>query len=154
VQKNEVIKAYKNSRKTKEQKRLLCLKLRVCKGYSTNQIAEIVGYKPTFVNEIISRYYRLGLTDILIKKQGGNRKNLSREEEKLFLETFYKQAEAGQMLIVSEIQIAYEKLVEKQVPKATVYNMLHRNGWRKVMPRSNHPKKASDEAIEAYKKNE
>jgi transposase len=153
-QKSEIIKAYKCSRKTKEQKRLLCLKLRVCKGFKTNRIAEIVEYTPTFVDEIISRYNRLGLPDILIKKQTGNRRNLSCEEEKLFLETFYKQAEAGQMLIVSDIQTAYEKLVKKQVPKATVYNMLHRNGWRKVMPRSKHPNKASDEAIEAYKKNQ
>ena len=40
------------------------------------------------------------------------------------------------------------------VAKSTVYNMLYRNNWRKVMPRSKHPKKASDEAIEVYKKNQ
>ena len=33
-----------------------------------------------------------------------------------------------------------------------IYAVLHRNGWRKTMPRSRHPKKASDEAIEASKK--
>ncbi len=30
--------------------------------------------------------------------------------------------------------------------------VLKRKGWRKVMPRSKHPKKASPEAIEASKK--
>ena len=30
--------------------------------------------------------------------------------------------------------------------------VLERHGWRKVMPRSKHPQKASDEAIEASKK--
>lgn len=153
-QKDEIIKAYKSCKKAKEQKRLLCIKLRVCEGYKTKQISEITGYTPTFVDEIISRYNRLGLPDIFIKKQVGNRRNLSCEAEMDFLKTFYKQAEAGQMLIISDIQTAYEKLVGKQVPKATVYNMLHRNGWRKVMPRSKHPKKASNEAIEAYKKNQ
>jgi transposase len=152
-QKAEVKEAYKKSRKSKEQKRLLCVRLRVCKGYTTNKIAEIVEFKPTFVDEIISRYNRKGISDIAIKKQGGNRRNLTDEQEKEFLKTFQKQAEEGHMLVTNEIQTAYEKLVGKRVPKATVYNMLHRNGWRKIMPRSKHPNKASNEAIEAYKKN-
>ena len=152
-QKDEIKKAYKDSKNPKEHHRLLCLKLRVCKGYSTNKIAEIVEYKPTYVDELISKYNRNGITDIAIKKQVGNRRNFSVEEEKEFLQTFQKQAEAGQMLVINDIQTAYEKLFGKPVPKATVYNLLHRNGWRKIMPRSKHPKKASPEAIAAYKKN-
>ena len=34
-----------------------------------------------------------------------------------------------------------------------IYFLLQRHKWRKVMPQSRHEKKASDEAIEAYKKN-
>ncbi len=78
---------------------------------------------------------------------------MSREAEKEFLQTFEEQAKAGQMLIISDIHAAYEKRVGKPVSVSTVYNLMHRNGWRKVMPRSRHPKKANDEAIEAYKKN-
>lgn len=33
-----------------------------------------------------------------------------------------------------------------------IYFVLHRHGWRKVMPCSKHPKKASDEEIAASKK--
>jgi transposase len=153
-QKVEIIKAYKDSKNAKEQKRLLCIKLRVCEGYKTKQISEIIGYASTFVDEIISRYNRSGLDEIKIKKQTGNRRNLSRKDEMNFLKTFSKKAESGQQLVVNDIHAEYEKLIGRQVPKSTVYNMLHRNGWRKVMPRPKHPKKASDEAIEAYKKNQ
>jgi len=152
-QKIELIKAYISSKDVKEQKRLLCIKLRVCEKYKSNQIAEITGLSSTYVDEIISRYNKQGLDEIKIKKQIGNRRIMSREAEKEFLQTFEKQAEAGQMLIISDIHAAYEKLVGKPVSVSTVYNLMHRNGWRKVMPRSRHPKKANDEAIEAYKKN-
>ncbi|MCI8758540.1 MAG: winged helix-turn-helix domain-containing protein [Oscillospiraceae bacterium] len=33
-----------------------------------------------------------------------------------------------------------------------IYCVLHRHGWRKVMPRSKHPKKASEDEIAASKK--
>ncbi|MDE7249890.1 MAG: winged helix-turn-helix domain-containing protein, partial [Lachnospiraceae bacterium] len=33
-----------------------------------------------------------------------------------------------------------------------IYCVLKRHGWRKVMPRSRHPKKASEEVIETSKK--
>ncbi|MBR4040361.1 MAG: winged helix-turn-helix domain-containing protein [Clostridia bacterium] len=38
-----------------------------------------------------------------------------------------------------------------KVSDTQIYYVLHRHGWRKIMPRSRHPKKASEEAIEASK---
>jgi len=76
------------------------------------------------------------------------------EQEQAFLEPYREKAIAGEILEVSDIISAYSvALNNKKVSKSTVYDMLHRNGWRKLMPRSVHPNKASDEAIEAYKKN-
>lgn len=57
------------------------------------------------------------------------------------------------MIEVGDIHRAYERAVGHPVTRNAIYYLLHRHGWRKVMPRSKHPKKASDEAIEAYKKN-
>ncbi|MFL0198640.1 winged helix-turn-helix domain-containing protein [Clostridium sp. WILCCON 0269] len=74
------------------------------------------------------------------------------EEDKEFLEHFREQALAGEILEVSEIITAYSNKLNKKVSKSIVYDLSHRNGWRKVMPRSKHPNKADDEAIEAYKK--
>ena len=152
-EKTIIKKACKKCKNIKEQNRLLCLKLRIVKGFSSKYISEIVGYRASFVDEIISIYNKCGLTGIEAKKQGGNHKNLSFEQEKELLDSFSKQAENGKMLEVSDIITAYEKLIGRKVAKSIVYKMLGRHKWRKVMPRSEHPNKASDEEIEAYKKN-
>lgn len=152
-EKTAIKKAYKKCKNTKEQKRLLCLKLRIVKGFSSKYISQIVGYTSSFVNEIISTYTKQGLAGMNAKKQGGNRKNLTFLQEKELLDSFSKQAECGKMLEVSDIIAGYEKLVGREIAKSIVYKMLKRHEWRKVMPRSEHPSKASVEAIDAYKKN-
>ena len=77
---------------------------------------------------------------------------MSAEEEASLLEPFQAEAEAGQIVEVSNIKSQYEKAVGHRIGGSQIYCVLERNGWRKVMPRSKHPKKASDEAIEASKK--
>ena len=74
------------------------------------------------------------------------------DEEKAFLEPYRERAEQGQMLDVREIAAAYEKKVGHRIGKGQIYRVLQRHGWRKVMPRSRHPKKATEEVIEATKK--
>ena len=66
------------------------------------------------------------------------------EEEKEFLEPFMQKALAGEILEVSEIITEYQNKLEKKVSKLTVYDLLHRNGWRQVIPRSKHPNKAHE----------
>jgi hypothetical protein len=44
------------------------------------------------------------------------------------------------MPVVSEIKEAYEKVVGHRVPKSTIYGIVARHGWRKIAPRSHHPK--------------
>ena len=133
---------------------MLCIKLRVVQGMSASEIATIVDYSALTIEKLISSYNKNGIESIKAKKQTSHNRNMTPEEEKAFLKPFMEKAEAGEILEVSQIIKAYsEALNNKKVSKSTVYNMLRRNGWRKVMPRSVHPKKASDEAIEAYKKN-
>ena len=69
-----------------------------------------------------------------------------------FLEQFGEIAEAGKIVEVSEIKKAYDKLIGHETGHGQIYNVLHRHGWRKTKPRSRHPKKASEEAINASKK--
>lgn len=77
---------------------------------------------------------------------------MSVEEEATLLEQFAENAEEGQMLDIHEIRAEYEKTVGHTTGCAQIYRVLYRHGWRKVMPRSKHPKKADEEAIEASKK--
>lgn len=153
VQKQEIQEAIKKSKNTYEYKRLECLKLRAEKNMKLQEISEIVGYNYKTVSNIISKYFKEGIAGIVgEKRKGGNKRYLSFEEEKSFLQPFLKRAEQGKLLIVNEIQAAYEEMVGHPVPPSTVYRMLSRHNWRKIVPRSKHPKANEDEQ-EAYKKN-
>ena len=61
-------------------------------------------------------------------------------------------AEMGQIVSVSEIKAVYQEAVGHDIGSAQIYHVLHRHGWRKIMPRSRHPQKASEEVIETSKK--
>ena len=152
VERIEITNAYKKSKNTKEQKRLQCLKLRAEKNMPAEEISEIVGYSVSNIDKIISKYRKSGLQAILWKKKDGNHRYLTKEKEEEILKPFNEKAEKGQMLIVSEIKAAYEKEVKKEVSASTIYRLLMRHKWRKVMPRSKHPKSNPQEQ-EAYKKN-
>ena len=84
---------------------------------------------------------------MLIKKGVFGKLGLTLEEERQLLQEFLPQAEKGGILEVSRVKAAYEKVLGRQVPKSTIYRMLARHGWRKVVPRPRHPK--SDAAIQA-----
>ena len=62
------------------------------------------------------------------------------------------QSEAGHVIVAGEIHRAYEKAVGHSVTRNAIYYLLHKHRWRKVMPRSKHPEKASGEKIMPYKK--
>ena len=77
---------------------------------------------------------------------------MSVEEEAALLEPFQAEAEKGQIVEVSQIKAKYEEAVGHRIGGSQIYYVLARHGWRKVMPRSKHPKKASEEVIETSKK--
>lgn len=148
----EVRRAYRASKDTREQTRLLCLRLRVERAYPTKQIADIADCSEGLVKKVIGDYKREGLSGVLRGEFGGNRRNLSHEAEAELLAPFMAMAEKGQILVVADIQRAYEAVLGREVPNSTIYRILERHNWRKVMPRPRHPK-ANPEAQEAYKKN-
>ncbi len=77
---------------------------------------------------------------------------MSEEEEASLLAPFREKEEKGQVVEVSEIKASYERAVGHRIGGSQIYYVLRRHGWRKVMPRSKHPKKASEEVIETSKK--
>ena len=123
-------------------------------GKSRAEISTKTDFKKQYITELVSEYRREGLEQFAKKRYNGNNRNLSYAEEEALLEPFKKAAEAGQIVEVSEIKVAYEKAIGRSLEKchSQIYYVLARHGWRKIMPRSKHPNKASDEAIEASKK--
>jgi len=135
-----------------EFQRFLCVWLRVKEALSTLDIAKVIGWNANTVRIIQRDFINRGVAAFTELNRGGrNHALLTPEEEKDFLTPFEKSAEQGGLLVANEIKEALEKRLGHKVHKTTVYRMLHRNGWRKVAPRSSHPKR-NKEAGEAFKK--
>ncbi len=148
----EIIKAARKANKRKQaDRRLKALELQAS-GKSAKKISEITGFHPAYISQLMAKYRDGGIEAIVGNHYGGNRRNMSVEEEAKLLEPFRQRASQGQLIEISEIKAVYEKAVGHTIGGTQIYYVLQRHGWRKVMPRSKHPKKASEEAIEASKK--
>jgi transposase len=87
------------------------------------------------------------------RKWGGRRREyLTLDEERAFLAGFFDAASKGGMLVVSEVKKALEEKLGHDVAETTVYRMLARHGWRKIVPRRKHPEN-SESVQEDFKKN-
>ena len=146
------IKAARKVNKNKQtDKRLEVLELR-CEGVSLNDISKKTGYHRSHVCNLIKMYFEKGLEAVSETHYVGNRRNMSFKEEAEILEQFTQRAEKGQVLDVREIEKVYQEKVDHRIGHGQIYRVLKRHGWRKIMPRSKHPKKANDEVIETSKK--
>jgi len=123
-------------------KRIQCIYLRSKFNYSAKVISEIVGFHKQTVLNLHSRFLKVGELCLELKKKGGRmRANMSLEEEIKFLETFEQDGDKGQILEVSSIKSSLEAKLKKEISKTSVYELLHRHGWRKIAPRAYHPKR-------------
>lgn len=147
----EIEAARKKNRNKNVERRLYVLVMRA-EGKSLEEISEKTGYHLSTASKLIARYMRDGISAIAENHYKGNRRNMSYEEEAAILAPFIERAERGEMVDIKEIAAAYQKAVSHKVSDTQIYYVLHRHGWRKIMPRSRHPKKASEEAIDASKK--
>lgn len=145
------IEAARKKNRNKNVERRLCVLVMRAEGKSLEEISEKTGYHISTASKLIARYMRDGISAIAENHYKGNRRNMSFEEEAAILAPFIERAERGEMVDIKEIAAAYQKAVPHKVSDTQIYYVLHRHGWRKIMPRSRHPKKASEEAIEASK---
>jgi transposase len=135
-----------------EHQRFLCVWLRLFNNLSTSKIAKIVGWNVNTVRLTQKGFIDRGVVALTEGKKGGRYNALmTPEEEKLFMSSFVEQANNGALVTANEIKRAMEKQLGQSVHKTTVYRMLKRNGWRKIMPRPSHPKKDKNAGL-AFKK--
>jgi len=149
----EIEKARKRNKEKNVEKRLKALLLHA-EGKKREEIAEQTGFVKTYISELVSKYCNKGIGAVVENHYPGNHRNLSFAEEERLLEPFKEAAGAGRIVEVNEIKRAYEEAIGRSLENhhGQIYNVLQRHGWRKVMPRSKHPNKAGEEAIEASKK--
>ena len=116
--------------------------LRVCQavilpleyGLSTVETAAVIGRSIRWTTHVRNRFIKAkGLGDK--PERGGRRQaNLTKEEEQEFLTPFFEKAKSGGILVVNDIHKALEERLGRHVALASAYNLLHRNGWRKLAP--------------------
>ena len=147
----EIQQARKGNKDKRVEARLKALELRA-KGQKAKEVANATGFHSAYVTQLVAKYRDHGLEAITGNHYGGNHRNMSEQKEAEILAPFKAQAEKGEMVEVGEIAKAYQDAVGHPVGKGQIYCVLHRHGWRKVMPRSKHPKKANEEDIESSKK--
>ena len=152
---NEEIAAIKEARRINKDKRaearLKALELRA-EGMKLKEVSQATGFHAAYVTTLVAKYREKGLEAISGNHYGGNRRNMSVEEEAAILAPFKVRAEKGELVEIGEIEAAYQKAVGHSIGTSQIYYVLHRHGWRKVMPRGRHPQKADDEVIETSKK--
>jgi transposase len=111
-------------------------------GMAQPAIAAAMGVSLSTVNRAHMAYDHDGIEALKPKSNGGRRhQNMPLAEEKALLARFARAAGAGEMLNIHDLKQAYETAIGHATSDSTVYNLLHRHGWRKLMPRPFHPKR-------------
>jgi len=72
-------------------------------------------------------------------------------EEKKVLAPFFARAESGEIATAAQIHRASQAKVGHEVDESTIYRLLNRHSWRKLMPRPRHPQ-ADPQEQEPFKK--
>ena len=110
-------------------------------GMAQPAIAAAMGVSLSTVNRAHMAYDHGGIKVLKPKPNGGRKHENMTWPKKKHRARFAKTAGAGEMLNVHDLKTAYEKAIGHATSDSTVYNLLHRHGWRKLMPRPHHPKR-------------
>ena len=148
----KLVEAEKRCKDKRTSKKLTVLLIRFS-GVSIAETAQRMNCSERTVSRLVSEYKKEGLEEFVrCKYAGGNHRSLSEEEENDILAQFEKMAEEGHIVTAQDIKKAFDERIGKDTGRGYIYMLLKRHGWRKVMPRAKHPKKADEEAIQASKK--
>lgn len=148
---NTLKEAARANKHKRVDKRLQVIILRY-EGYKDIEIGEKLGYSRKRISQLCAEFKTVGLEAYAKHKYGGNNRALKVDEEREILKDFKERAAQGELVTVQNIKAAFDEKRGKDTGRGYIYELLKRHGWRKVMPRSKHPNKASDEVIEASKK--
>lgn len=105
-----------------------------------DEIAKHTGVSVSTVHRVICEYNRYGKTSIETPGRGGRRSSyLTVAAESEFLIPFIAQAQQGKLTTTAMLQSAFEQQVGQPVAPSTIYRLLERHQWPKLVPRPHHP---------------
>ncbi len=143
----------RQARSVADQRRIQAVLMRALDASPPERIAVVTGLSVNTVRVLHSRYLRDGEAFLCGRPGRGGRRHslLSAEQEAELLKRHAGLAGEGRMVEAGAFKRDYEALTGHPVAASTIYRLLAKAGWRKVVPRPSHPKK--DPAAEgAFKK--
>jgi transposase len=115
-------------------------------------LASRFGVRPQTVRNLLTAYRQRGPAGVETPGRGQRqRAYLSLEQERRLLERFYLESVAGHVSTGCGVKAVLEQEVGHAVAKSTVYRLMKRHQWRKVVPRPRHPQ-GTAEKQETFKK--
>lgn len=116
-------------------------------------IAPLVGLSVHSIYKIVEKYNRDGAAGLKQSARGGRKRALLdiKEEAHLF-RALEGMAAKGLLKTANDIRQTVEQKVGKSVSDDYLWDLLHRHGWKKKMPRPHHPKRSVKEQTD-FKKN-
>jgi len=122
-------------------RRIQCVYLAmVYPDMSSKEIGKITLFSESRVWAIHAKYRRNGVDGLSDKRGGRYRENLTIAEERELLSFFEEQSKSGKLVVVGKIKQAYEEKLGSEVAESTIYRMLSRHGFRKIVPYKRHPR--------------
>ena len=121
--------------------------------HSAELIAPLVNLSVHSIYKIVERYNLEGTSALMYKQKGGrHRFLLTTEVETALFISLENLASKGLIKTANDIRKVIEEKVGKVVSDDYLWDLLHRNGWKKKMPRPHHPKRSLEEQAD-FKKN-
>ena len=149
---NEITTAMRECRDCAMYRRIQCVYLAMVNPeMATKEIAKATLFTTRRVNGIFAVYRSEGLAGLEDGRGGRNRQNLTLEQEVEFLEPFEQESQNGTIVTVDKIKKGYEEKIGKKVFDSTIYRLLNRHGFRRIVPYRRH-KKADKQQQEDFKK--
>lgn len=144
----------KQARSVADQRRIQAVLMRALDSSPPERIAVVTGLSVNTVRMLHSRFLREGEAFLIGRPGRGGRRHslLSTEEQTVLLNKHVQAASEGHIVEAGSFKREYEALVGHPVAATTVYRLLAKAGWRKIVPRPSHPGK-QPEAEAAFKKN-
>lgn len=123
-------------------------------GLSLQATAQMIGLSVGWTSRLRNAFIRGDVVgDGSTPPRGGrHHANFTPEREIEVLKPFLDRARTGGVLVVPEIKPLLEAALGRTMALSSVYNLLHRHGWRKLAPDKQHPQ-SDAQAQQDWKKN-
>lgn len=119
--------------------RVQCVRL-LAMGRTAPDVAAITGRGLSTVERHKRRFLAQGEDYLLVNRRGGRRNEvLSVHDEAAVMAGLQAEALDGEIVTAAKVRQALEDKAGRRVGTTTVYRVIQRNRWRKVMPRPTHP---------------